>query len=442
VTAFIVDPLAGDLAGRVRVPGDKSIGHRAVMLGAISSGVVEVTGLSQGADNGSTLAAIEQLGVAVERVGLDSLKIHGRGLRGLIAPRAALDCGNAGTGMRLLCGILAGQSFDCTLVGDESLSVRPMKRVTVPLGLMGAQIDGQERDGNIYPPLTVRGDRALHGIRYQSPVASAQVKSAVLLAGLYASGETEVVEPGSSRDHTEIMLEYLGADIVRPEARSVRLRAPQELVARPLMVPGDPSSAAFAVVAGLVTGAGKLVVEKVCLNPTRTGFVDALLKMGAPVSLEPGESASEKVGELAVRGAGAPMTGVEISGDLTVRAIDELPILAVAAAFAEGETVFADAGELRVKESDRIATTVAMLRGFGVDVEENKDGFTVAGQPGRTLEGARIDSAGDHRIAMAAAVAALRANGQSRIDDVDNVATSFPSFVEVFSALGASIRRA
>jgi 3-phosphoshikimate 1-carboxyvinyltransferase len=346
--------------------------------------------------------------------------------------------------MRLLSGLAAGQDFEVVLVGDESLTARPMRRVADPLGYMGATVKGTDRDGNIYPPLTIRGGN-LRGIDYQSPVASAQVKSAILLAGLYAEGVTSVREPGSSRDHSERLLRYLGAPLTVPEPNCTVLDPSgwgRELEARPIVVPADPSSAAFVLAAALIAGVERVSVPSTCVNSTRTGFLDALMAMNALVEREAmNEDGSEPVANLVVsRGAGDAMKAAQVDGNLTVRSIDELPILAVVAAFADGETVFADAAELRVKESDRIATTCAMLRAFGVEVEERDDGMIVAGQRGRTLEPARVDAAGDHRIAMAGAVAALRAKGPCRIDDVDNVETSFPGFAELMNGLGADVR--
>ncbi len=441
--SFEVQPADGALTGAATVSGDKSISHRAIILGGLCDGESEVRGLSEGEDNLSTRRALEQLGVGVERRG-DLVVVTGHGLRGLSRPSEPIDCGNAGTGMRLLCGLAAGQPFDVELTGDESLTRRPMKRVAAPLGLMGARVEGRSESGNIYPPLRVSGS-ALHGIDYPSPVASAQVKSAILLAGLYAKGTTTVREPGSSRDHTERMFEFMGISLGRPEKHVVVLdpaKVPDRLEPRTILVPADPSSAAFLVAAALVCDVERLAVPGVCINPTRTGFLDVLSNMNARIEREAmNGSGVEPVADLVLsRGAGDELVATRVAGDVTVRAIDEIPILAVVAAFAEGETVFSDAAELRVKESDRIATTCAMLRAFGVEVEERDDGFSVLGKSGRSLRAARVDAAGDHRIAMAAAVAALRADGPTRIDDVENVATSFPGFDQTLCRLGAAIR--
>ncbi|HKA89190.1 MAG TPA: 3-phosphoshikimate 1-carboxyvinyltransferase [Haliangiales bacterium] len=434
MTDWIVEP-AGPLSGDVAVPGDKSIGHRAVLFAALTDGPCEVTGLSGGEDNLRTVAALQALGVRVAE-GV----VQGVGLDGLRAAAAPLDCGNSGTSMRLLTGLLAAQPFRSELVGDEYLHRRPMRRVAEPLGRMGARVAGRpgqgKKAGEIYPPLVVEPAGTLRGIDYESPVASAQVKSAILLAGLYARGRTSVREPGPSRDHTERMLRFLGAPIatgerttaVDPDGWDRRLRA------RPLRVPGDPSSAAFLLAAALVTG-GTVRVRGACVNPTRTGFLDAIAAMGADVALEnPREEAGEPIADVVVRG-GRPLRGVDLAGDLVVRAIDEVPILAVVAARAEGTTTIRDAAELRVKESDRVATTVALLRAFGVAADEREDGLAIAG--GTALRPGDVDSHGDHRIAMAAAVAAAVAGG--RVVDVANVATSFPTFARLLRELGARV---
>jgi 3-phosphoshikimate 1-carboxyvinyltransferase len=444
MTSYVVEPARAEIIGDVVVPGDKSISHRAAILGALATGEVAVTGMGRGEDNRSTLRAVAALGARVEELG-DEIRIRGVGLDGLSEPAAPIDCGNAGTGMRLLAGVLAGQRFATRLRGDESLTRRPMRRIADPLARMGAKVRGRGgvRRGEIYPPLTVEGPRTgrLDGIDCTLDVASAQVKSAVLLAGLFADGVTRIREPGPSRDHTERMLRHMGAP-VRIGDREVVLDPSgwdRRLAAAPLAVPGDPSSAAFLLAAGLLAPAGEVVVRGVCVNATRTGFLDALEAMGATVErLAERDAGGERIADLRVV-AGGGLRGAEIGGELVVRAIDELPILAVVASRAAGETAFRDAAELRVKESDRIATTAAMLRAFGVDIDERPDGFRVRGRPDRPLDPARIDAAGDHRIAMSAAVAALAASGPVRVDDVDNVATSFPDFPEVLSACGATI---
>lgn len=444
--SFIVEPVSRPLAGRIEVPGDKSIGHRSLLFAALCDGEVEVSGLSGGQDNARTRVAIEAMGVRVSDAGPGRVRIAGVGLDGLAAARGAIDCGNSGTSMRLLCGLLGGQRFDSRLVGDESLSGRPMRRVTEPLCSMGAVIDGVsrvDRPGEVYPPLVVRGVRApLRGIDVELAVASAQVKSAILLAGLYAEAPVRVREPGPSRDHTERMLAALGAPIATGSDGAVTLDPTgweRRLATGALEVPGDPSSAAFLVAAALMAGATRVEIARVGLNPTRTGFLDALDEMGAGVrraSAAPG-GPGEPVGDLVIEApaGGAALRATSVGGSLVVRAIDELPILSVVAARADGTTTIGDAGELRVKESDRLATTTAMLRAFGVEVEEMPDGLVIRGQPGGRLRAAHIDSAGDHRIAMSAAIAALMADGPSRIEDTGNVATSYPGFARALNRL-------
>jgi len=450
MTSFLVQPAKRPLTGSVRVPGDKSIGHRAVLFGALGAGETRVRGLSGGEDNARTLRAVEMLGVEVTRDGPE-VRLQGRGLDGLRSAASAIDCGNSGTSMRLISGLLAGQGFASVLTGDDSLRSRPMRRIVEPLGRMGAVITGAAgaRAGEVYPPLSIAGlgaRSALTAIDCALPVASAQVKSALILAALFADGKSRIVEPGTSRDHTERMLLHMGAPIrslpggvveVAPSGWDRRLQSTD------FEVPGDPSSAAFLAAAALVAESSGVRVRDVCVNRTRTGFLDVLAAMGAGVTRADsrGQSGAEPTADLVIeRGAGAALSGTEVAGDLTVRSIDEIPVLAVVAARADGVTEFRDAGELRVKESDRIATTVGMLRGFGVSVEERADGFSVRGS-GEPLCGARVDAAGDHRIAMSAAVAALVADGEVRIDDVDNVVTSFPGFVETMTALGVAISR-
>ena len=452
MTSYIIEPDRAGVAGEVGAPGDKSIGHRAAILAALASGEVSITGMGRGEDNRRSLGAAEALGAEISARGCagggEALRVHGVGLDGLAAPRGPIDCGNAGTAMRLLAGILAGQNFGSELVGDASLSRRPMRRIGDPLTAMGASVTGREgqRPGEIYPPLSVRGPRRgrLAGLDWTLDVASAQVKSAILLAGLFAEGAVSVSEPGPTRDHTERMLAYLGAPVSRDKGRVTLDPAgwDRRLEPRPLAVPGDPSAAAFAVAAGLVAGGGDIAVRGVCVNDTRTGFFDALATMGARIERRnERHEGGEPVADLHVpASAGEGLRGAEIGGDVVVRAIDEIPILAVVAARAAGDTDFRDAEELRYKESDRIATTTEMLRGFGVEVEEHAGGFRVRGRGAKPLAPARVDAAGDHRIAMSAAVAALAADGPTRVDDVDNVATSFPEFPAALGSLGAQIR--
>ncbi len=431
------------LAGDVTVPGDKSIGHRAVLFAAIADGRATVRGLSGGEDNRSTIGVLRALGVDIRDVEHGVVTVDGRGLDGLGAPSVDLDCGNSGTSMRLFAGLLASRPFAARLVGDQYLHARPMKRVVEPLTQMGARIVGQpgKKPGEAYPPLAVgplpSGTR-LHGIRWESRVASAQVKSAILLAALAADGATTVVEPERSRDHTERMLGHMGAPLtVDGLAVTVDPRGwDGRLAARDLVVPGDLSSAAFLLGAASVVPGSRVVVRGAGVNPTRTGVIDALRAMGAGIDVaEPRIVGGEPVADLVC--TGGALRGIVIAGELAVRAIDELPLLAAVAAHAEGETRIADAAELRVKESDRIAATAAMLRALGVEVEELPDGMIVQG--GRGVRAGVVESHGDHRIAMAGAVCALGAAGETLVRDTRNVATSFPGFARALAALGAEI---
>lgn len=440
---LIVEPATKPLDGTIVIPGDKSIGHRALLFSLLSQTPIRVIGLGDGADNGRSAKAITALGAKVTRDG-NAIVITGTGLDAMIAPTSPIDCGNSGTTIRLLCGLLAGQTFATTLIGDESLSKRPMRRVIEPLQRMGGSITGQGTGADVTPPLVV-GPAAgrLRALDYALPMASAQVKTAILLAGLYADGATIVTEPGPSRDHSERMLAYLGAPLnVSARSTTIDTRGwDRRLTGAGFEVPADPSSSAFLVAAALVAGAREVRLPNVCVNPTRTGFLDAIAAMGGEVTLEDRRDAGpEPVATLVVRGAARGLRATEIKGDLAVRSIDELPILAVLAARAHGTTVVRDAEELRVKESDRIATTCAMLRGFGINCEAHPDGFSVEGQPESPLKPAHVHAEGDHRIAMAAAVAGLVATGTTRIDDADNVATSYPGFAAALTQLGASIK--
>lgn len=445
MTSFVVEPRSAPLAGEVVMPGDKSIGHRALLFSLLSRTPVTLRGLGGGADNGRTARAITQLGATLERDG-EGLRVHGRGVAHLGAPTEPIDCGNSGTTIRLLCGLLAGQRFGATLFGDESLSKRPMRRVIEPLTAMGARISGAVVGADVVPPLTIApaagaGSRPLVGREHDLAIASAQVKTALVLAGLYADGRTRIREPGPSRDHSERLLTAMGAPITSRRGEVVIDPSgwSGELAIDAITVPGDPSSAAFLLAAAILVGADQVACRAVGINPTRTGFLDALAAMGARIDVEArAAEGGEPVADLIVRGEAPALLPTTIAGDLTVRAIDEIPILAAVAARAHGTTVIADAGELRVKESDRIATTVSMLRAFGVETEVVGDGLVVHGGPG-PLRAARVDSEGDHRIAMASAVLALCADGPSQIDDVANVATSFPGFVTALRGLGATI---
>ncbi|WP_303635946.1 3-phosphoshikimate 1-carboxyvinyltransferase [Stenotrophomonas tuberculopleuritidis] len=409
------------LQGSLTIPGDKSVSHRSVMFAALADGTSHIEGFLEGEDTRATARIFSQLGVRIETPSPSQRIVHGVGIDGLKAPDAPLDCGNAGTGMRLLAGLLAGQAFDCTLVGDESLSGRPMRRVTGPLSQMGAKID-TESDGT--PPLRVHGGQALHGIDFASPVASAQIKSAVLLAGLYAQGETSVLEPHPTRDYTERMLSAFGVDITFSPGKA-RLRGGQRLRATDIVVPADFSSAAFFLVAASIIPGSELRLCQVGLNPRRTGLLQALRLMGADITEEnPAEQGGEPVADLVVRYA--PLKGARIPEALVPDMIDEFPALFVAAAAAQGQTVVTGAAELRVKESDRLAAMATGLRALGMQVDETEDGATLHG--GARLGSGIIESHGDHRIAMAFAIAGQISDGEVRINDIANVATSFPDF--------------
>lgn len=425
----------GILTGRLRVPGDKSISHRSIMLGAIAEGTTRVSGFLEGADAVSTINAFRALGVSIEGPQAGRVTVHGVGLRGLRQAGAPLDCGNAGTAMRLMMGLLAGQHFESTLIGDASLSKRPMRRVADPLALMGARIETSEGR----PPVRILPCERLTGIRYEMPMASAQVKSALLLAGLYAEGETTVIEPAPTRDHTERMLGGFGVRVARIGA-SASLVGGQALRATDIDVPADISSAAFFLVAAAIAPGSDLVLEHVGMNPTRTGVIDILRLMGASIELaNEREVGGEPVADLRVRGAA--LRGIEVPPELVPLAIDEFPALFIAAACAEGRTVVTGAEELRVKESDRIAVMADGLRVLGVDAEPTPDGIVIEGRGGeRSVFGSgEIATHHDHRIAMSFAVAALRARGEILIHDTDVVATSFPGFVSLSRSAGLDI---
>ncbi len=431
-THYRVEP-GGRLRGCLRVPGDKSISHRAAMLGALAEGDTEVTGFLEGADSLATLAALRALGVEMEGPEQGRLLIHGVGLHGLKAPAGALDLGNSGTSMRLLCGLLAGQGFEVVLTGDASLSRRPMRRVTEPLARMGARI---ETTAEGTAPLRIHPAGDLHGIHYELPVASAQVKSAVLLAGLYARGETCVSEPAPTRDHSERMLEGLGYPLRRDGAR-VCLEGGGRLRGTRIDVPADISSAAFFMVGASIAPGSEILLRHVGMNPTRTGVVEILRAMGADIQvLNPRRAGGEPVADLQVRHA--PLHGIEIPERLVPLAIDEFPVLFVAAACAEGETLLTGAGELRVKESDRIQVMADGLRALGIEARPREDGIRIRG--GR-FSGGAVDSHGDHRVAMAFAMAGLVAEGPVRISDCAHVDTSFPGFPELAREAGLDIRR-
>jgi 3-phosphoshikimate 1-carboxyvinyltransferase len=414
---------ARTIEGSIAVPGDKSISHRAVMLGSIARGKTAIRGFLQGEDTVSTLAAFRNMGVVADHHS-GTLVISGRGLHGLVEPTDVLDCGNSGTSMRLLTGLLSGQDFFSVLTGDRYLRDRPMKRVIEPLSRMGAKISG--RAGDAKAPLAIHGGR-LHGISYESPIASAQVKSALMLAGLYADGVTEIIEPALSRDHSERMLRYFGAD-VEPLPNGARVRSGRELEGREVTVPGDISSAAFFMVAALIVPGSELLITGVGVNSTRTGVIDILTEMGGSIALlNRRELSGEPVADIHVRSS--RLRGIEICREVIPRAIDELPVVCVAAACAEGTTVLRDARELRVKETDRISAMATNLGKVGVPVVEKDDGMEITGT--EHLHGAAVESFGDHRIAMSMMIAGLVASGETVVSDIDCIATSFPSFIDL-----------
>jgi 3-phosphoshikimate 1-carboxyvinyltransferase len=425
------------IGGRIRVPGDKSISHRALMFGALANGITDVSGFLPGEDCLATMAALREMGVAIEQPDATTVQIDGVGLRGLKAPATSLDMGNSGTAMRLFAGLLSGQGFDSQMIGDASLMQRPMERIATPLRMMGAQIKTDEGR----PPLIITGGQTLTGIEYAMPVASAQVKSAVLLAGLYAGSPTTVIEPAVTRDHTERMLAQFGYPTLR-EGGSVSLAPGGCLQSTRINVPGDLSSAAFFILAASIAGQGELVLDSVGLNPTRTGILDILIRMGADLIVaEPQNATSDDVtpegersGTIIVRPS--RLHGIDVPAELVPLAIDEFPLVFIAAALAEGRTVISGAGELRHKESDRIGVMAAGLRALGVDIQERPDGAVIHGG---TLSGGEIDSAGDHRVAMAFAVAGIAAQAPIRIHNTANVATSFPEFVDQACAVGMNL---
>jgi len=414
--------------GEVTPPGDKSISHRSLMLGALASGKTAVSGFLNCGDTISTANAMRAMGAGIEINGTDVAAI-GNGLRGLKEPGDIIDAGNSGTTTRLLTGLLGAQDFFSVMTGDKYLRARPMKRVTDPLRLMGARITGREGGNKL--PLAIDGG-GLRGISYRLPVASAQVKSALLLAGLYASGETEVIEPEPTRDHTERMLGYMGVTLRRNGESITITPREKDFEGREISVPADISSAAFFMVAALINPGSEVLIRNVGVNPLRTGVVDILKDMGGDISLlDEREVSGEPVADLLVKSSA--LKGVTIGGGLIPRAIDELPVIAAAAAYAEGTTVIKDAAELRVKETDRIKAIASELGKMGADVEEFDDGMAITGK--ERLTGAECESWGDHRIAMAVAVAASRAEGETGIDDAGAVAVSFPEFFLVLKGL-------
>ena len=445
MTRLIVHPAQGPLRGSVPVPSDKSIGHRALLFGAIADGVTRIRDFSRGEDNLSTAGAMRAMGIQIDDISPTEVHVHGKGLFGLQAPTSDLDCGNSGTTMRLLCGVLAAQNFSSVLVGDASLTKRPMNRIAVPLQRRGARITGAphpKKAGEITAPLRIEAlaeGTFLTGLEFESPVSSAQVKSAMLLSGLYAHGPTYVREPYVSRDHSERMLAAIGAPL-RTMGPIVELDPAGwdgKLAPLDVDLPGDISAAAFLLVAGTLVEGSELMVRFVGTNPTRTGILDMLRDMGAPAQLDPlGDRAGEPIANLVV--GHAPLHGRLFGGEMVARAIDEVPILCALAARAKGTTIIRDAKELRVKESDRIATMAKVLRAFGVTCEEREDGLEIEGSE-KPLTGCQVNCEHDHRIAMTAAVLGLLADGPTAIDGAEVIATSFPKFVATLRALGQRV---
>jgi 3-phosphoshikimate 1-carboxyvinyltransferase len=422
VNSITINP-AKSIRGEITVPGDKSISHRSIMLGAIANGVSTVRGFLRGEDNMSTMGAFRAMGIKIDDDG-ETIQIHGCGLHGLNEPADILDCGNSGTTIRLITGLLSGQSFFSVVTGDQYLRKRPMKRIVEPLSRMGASITG--RNQGSLAPLAING-RKLNAINYESPVSSAQIKSSIMLAGLYADGVTSVHEPSMSRDHSERMFKLFGASLDRFE-NGVQVRGGVELKAQEIIVPGDISSAAFFIVAALVTPGSELLIRNVGVNPTRTGVIDILREMGGDIELlSQREDSGEPVADLLVRHSS--LKGILISGSVIPRAIDEFPAICVAAACAEGVTSIRNANELRVKETDRITAMAKNLRSLGVEVTECDDGMDISSVA--HLSGGLVDSFGDHRIAMSLSVAALVADAAITVQDIDCVATSFPNFFQL-----------
>ena len=410
--------------GQIKVPGDKSISHRAVMLGSLANGVTEISGFLKGADCLSTIDCFRKMGIDIDING-ENVTVHGNGLRGLLKPDEMLYTGNSGTTTRLLCGILAGQNFDTSITGDASIQKRPMGRVVQPLSMMGAKIE------NEYCPLYITGTK-LHGIDYKMPVASAQVKTAIILAGLYADGETVIHEIEKSRDHTELMLSAMGADLT-VDNLDITVKPTNDLTAVNVDVPGDISSAAFFLVLGAIMPNSQITVTNVGINPTRTGIIDVLKDMGADITLENVHtSAGETVADITVRSSS--LKGTTVGGDIIPRLIDELPIIAVAAVFADGQTVIKVAQELKVKETNRIRAVVDEFNKCGIDITETDDGMIING--GKSIHGADFKTYGDHRMAMSLTVLAQLADGESTLDDSDCACVSYPTFFDDFYKLG------
>ncbi|MDH5393185.1 MAG: 3-phosphoshikimate 1-carboxyvinyltransferase [Gammaproteobacteria bacterium] len=422
---------AGKISGEIRVPGDKSVSHRSIMFGSLAEGITHVSGFLEGEDSLNTLRAFQAMGVEIEGPVDGKVCIHGVGMNGLKPPAKPLDMGNSGTSMRLLSGLLSGQSFDLELIGDRSLTKRPMKRVTDPLALMGARVDTAEGGR---PPLKIHGGSQMKGIHYDMPMASAQVKSCLLLAGMYADGETSVTEPAPTRDHTERMLAAFGYP-VKTQANKISLQGGGKLTACDIDVPSDISSAAFFMVMAAIAKEADILIKHVGINPTRTGVIDILKLMGADITLQNHQQVGgEPVADVHVRNS--QLKGIHVPEALVPLAIDEFPVLFVAAACAQGQTVVSGAHELRVKECDRIQVMADGLVALGVDATATDDGMIINGG---AIKSGTVNSHDDHRIAMAFSVASLAAEGEIVIDDCDNVNTSFPTFVELANQVGLQL---
>lgn len=423
---MIVNP-KDKINGEITVSGDKSISHRAVMLGSIAEGITEVTGFLMGADCLSTIECFRQLGIPIE-VNEEKVIVHGKGLLGLSQPSNMLDVGNSGTTIRLMTGILSAQSFSSDITGDASIQKRPMLRVVAPLREMGAKIDGKE--GGKYCPLHIEG-QGLKGIHYQLPVASAQVKSAILLASLYAEGETTVIEPAPSRNHTEIMVNYFGGNILQKD-NVIKSSPVKKLTGQYIKVPGDISSAAYFIVAALILPHSELLIKNVGVNPTRDGIITVFKQMGGNIELiNQRTQCGEPVADILVRSS--DLHGIEIGGSLIPKLIDEIPVIAAAACYARGTTIIKDAQELKVKESNRIQTMVSELKKMGASIRETDDGMIIEG--GSALRGAQVESYHDHRVAMSLAIAALKAEKETTINNSDCVSISFPNFFSYLEKL-------
>ncbi|MFA4967728.1 MAG: 3-phosphoshikimate 1-carboxyvinyltransferase [Candidatus Margulisiibacteriota bacterium] len=432
---------AKKLIGEINIPGDKSISHRAVMLGAIAEGETVINNFLMGEDCLATINCFKEMGIEIEMSNKGKIIIKGKGIRGVTKPKKILDVSNSGTTIRLISGILAGQEFETTITGDASIQKRPMKRIAEPLFRMGAIIEGSEGiegvggrrgTGEIYPPLKIKGGK-LRPTEYKMPVASAQVKSCVLLAGLYADGKTTVIEPGPSRDHTERMLMHFGAKI-EISGNKISVHGPASLEGGEIDVPGDISSAAFFLVAGLLVPGSDLLLRNVGMNPTRIGIIEVLHRMGAKLEIMDEEIISEEPrANIRVTSSEKRVTGIEIGGELIPKLIDEIPIIAVLATQAEGTTIIKDAKELRVKESDRIKTISTELKKMGAAIEETEDGMIITGPT--KLKGATINSYRDHRVAMSMAIAGLIADGETIIEDTECIKTSFPGFEDILNRI-------